>query len=144
MSFENFGFSEAIAFIAIVIAFYYGWQNARLTRRLIIKEEEAALTKLRADLGANFVKIGKNYKLKIFNKGNAPACNVRFIFDNTKNHCLIQQDVNSKFPHERLDPHQSVDLIATISLASKSKYSYKLIWDDDFKADNEKMVYPTI
>jgi hypothetical protein len=144
MNLEKFDFSEAIAFVAVVVAFYYGWQNSKLTKRLIAKEENDAAAKSRADLGANFLKIGSSYRLKVFNRGHAPARNVRLTFDDTKDHCLMQRDVDSKFPHERLDPHQAVDLMASIHLGSKSKYPVKLVWDDDFKLNNEKMVYPTI
>lgn len=145
MNFENFGFSEAIAFIAVVVSFYYGWQNSRLTKRLIAKEASDVEAKARADLGANFVKLGKNsYRLKIFNRGSAAARNVRIEIADENESCLIQSDIDSKFPHECLEPHQGIELIAAIYLGSKSKHPMKLIWDDDLKSNNEKMVYPTI
>lgn len=144
MMLGNFGFSEAIAFIAVVVAFYYGWQNSKLTKRLIAKEEHEAQARSRADLGANFMKLGNNsYRLKIFNKGNADARNVRIDFLGD-DHCLVQSEVDSKFPHEVMEPHQGVELIAAPHWGSKSKYPMKLIWDDDYKTDNEKMVYPTL
>ena len=145
MSFGNFGFSEAIAFIALVVAFYYGWQNSKLTKRLIEKENGDAQAKTRADLGANFVKVGKSsYRLKIFNRGSVAARNVRIELADSEERCLDQADVDSKFPHERMEPHQGVELIAIIHWGSKSKHPIKLMWDDDFKTGNEKMVYPTI
>lgn len=140
----NFGFSEAIAFVAVVVAFYYGWQNSKLTKRLLAKEDGEAEERSRANLGANFVKIGRDYRLKVFNRGNASARNVRIEFDDSEGHCFIQSDIDSKFPHECLEPHQGVELIAAIHLGSKSKHPLKLIWDDDFKTGNEKMIYPTI
>jgi hypothetical protein len=60
------------------------------------------------------------------------------------NDCLVQSDIDSKFPLETLDTLQSVELIASISLGSKSKHSIKLTWSDDFSDHNEKVVYPTI
>lgn len=145
MNLGNFGFSEAIALIALLVAFYYGWQNSKLTKRLIEKEAGEAAAKTRADLGANFVKIGKNnYRLKIFNRGSAAARNVRIKLADEEDHCLSQRDIDSKFPHECIEPQQSVELIAAIHLGSKSKHPMTLIWDDDLKPNNEKMVYPTI
>lgn len=145
MNLGNFGFPEAIAFIAVVVAFYYGWQNSKLTKKLLAKEVGEAEARSRADLGANFAKIGRNnYRLRVFNRGNSNARNVRIEFDDSKDHCFIQSDVDSKFPHECLEPHQGVELIAAIHAGSKSKHPLKLIWDDDFKIGNEKMVYPTI
>lgn len=143
MSLGNFGFSEAIALIAVVVAFYYGWQNSKLTKKLLAKEQGEAEAKSRADLGANFVKIGRNYRLKIFNRGSAAARNVRVGFEDDEDHCFSQQDIDSKFPHERMEPHQGVELMAAIRWGSR-KHPIKLIWDDDFKTNNEKMVYPTI
>lgn len=145
MNLVNFGFSEAIAFIAVVVAFYYGWQNSKLTKRLLVKEDGEAEARSRADLGANFTKIGSNnYRLKVFNRGSSNARNVRIEFDDKQDHCFIQSDIDSKFPHECLEPHQGVELIAAIHMGSKRKHPLKLIWDDDFKSGNEKMVYPTI
>lgn len=145
MNFENFGFSEAIALIALVVAFYYGWQNSKLTKQLIAKEASDAEAKARADLGANFVKLGKNsYRLKIFNRGSAPARNVRLEIVDEDESCLVQSDVESKFPYECLEPHQGIELIASVHMESKSKQPIKLVWDDDLRSDNEKMVYPTI
>ena len=53
MNLGNFGFSEAIAFVALMVAFYYGWQNSKLTKQLLAKEAGEAEAKSRADLGAN-------------------------------------------------------------------------------------------
>lgn len=144
MNLQNFGFSEAIALVALVVAFYYGWQNSKLTKRLIAKEAGDAEANAQADLGANFLRIGKNHRLKIFNRGNAAARNVRIELLDADDHCLIQSDVDSKFPHECIEPHQGVELVASVHLGSKSKHPIKLIWDDEFRSNNEKTVYPTI
>ncbi len=144
MNLQNFGFSEAIALVALVVAFYYGWQNSKLTKRLIVKEAGDAEARSRADLGANFLKIGKSHRLKIFNRGNAAARNVRIEILDADDNCLIQSDIDSKFPHECIEPHQGVELVASVHLGSKRKHPIRLIWDDEFRSNNEKTVYPTI
>jgi hypothetical protein len=147
MNLGNFGFSEAIAFVALLVAFYYGWQNSKLTKQLLVKEAGEAEAKSRADLGANFVKIGRNnYRLKIFNRGSVAARNVRIELkhEDEEDHCLSQGEIESKFPHECIEPHQGVELFAAIHIGSKSKHPLRLIWDDDLRQNNEKMVYPTI
>lgn len=144
MNLQSFGFSEAIALLALVVAFYYGLQNSKLTKRLIAKEAGDAEAKSRADLGANFLKIGNSRRLKIFNRGNAAARNVRIELLDADDHCLIQSDIDSKFPHECIKPHQSVELFASVHLGSKMKHPIRLIWDDEFRSNNEKTVYPTI
>lgn len=145
MNLGNFGFAEAIAFIAVIVAFYYGWQNSKLTKKLLIKEDGEALARSKADLSANFVKLGRSdYRLKVFNKGSTSARNVRIEIDESEDSCLSQSDIDSKFPHEFLEPSQGIELFAAIHMSSKRKHPFKLIWDDDFKKNNEKMVYPTI
>lgn len=145
MNLSNFGYSEVIAFVALIVAFYYGWQNSKLTKRLIAKETGDAEAKSRAELGANLVKIGKNnYRVKIFNRGSAAARNVRIKLIDEDGHCLSHREIASKFPHECIEPQQGVDLMATIHLDTRSKHPMKLIWDDDLRSNNEKMVYPTI
>ena len=52
MNLDNFGFSEAIAFVAVVVAFYYGWQNSKLTQRLLVKEAGEAAARGLAPMGA--------------------------------------------------------------------------------------------
>lgn len=141
----TFGFSEAIALIAVVTAFYYGWQNSKLTKRLIAKEAGEAEARKRAELGVNLFKIGKSgYRLKVFNKGGAAARNVRIEVLDNDSHLLIQSDIDSKFPHECIEPQQGVELIASVHFGSKSKHPIKVIWDDDLRTDCEKIFYPTI
>nr|AAX22099.1 hypothetical protein [Escherichia coli] len=52
-------------------------------------------------------------------------------------------DVESKFPFESLVAYQSVDLIASGELGRASKFTVRLIWDDDFQDGNESVVHVT-
>jgi hypothetical protein len=149
--------SDLIAIGAFVLSAYATWMTFRFNqkqKRLI--ESQESLNKLlmdkehteiqnaqKADLGASFVKIGSNsHRLKIWNKGKSPARNVGLEFPEG-NECLSQSDIESKFPLELLDPHQSVELIAMLGMQSKSKHPIRLIWSDGFSDRNEKLVYPT-
>lgn len=149
---------DAIAVGALLLSAYATWttfrfnqkQNKliesqdRLNKLLLEKETSEVLNVKKADLGATFIKIGSNNRrLKIWNKGKSSARNVSLSFPDG-NDCLVQSDIDSKFPLETLDTLQSVELIASISLDSKSKHSIKLTWSDDFSEHNEKVVYPTI
>jgi len=115
-----------------------------LNRLLMAKESVEATNAKKADLGASFNKLGSNkYRLKVFNKGKAVARNVRLEpLEGTD--CLMQSDIDSKFPLEQMEPHQSVDLIAAVHYETQSKQPVRLIWSDDHKDHNEKVVYPTI
>ncbi len=111
---------------------------------MLDKEASEASSTKKADLGATFIKLGSNkYRLKIFNKGKSAARNVSIDFPEG-NDCLIDSDIEAKFPLERMDPHQSVELIAAVHMKTKSKHVIKLSWSDDHAENNEKLVYPTI
>ncbi len=93
---------------------------------------------------ADFLKYGSNkYRLKISNRGPASARNVRIEFPDG-NDCIVDSELADKFPFELLERHQTVELIAVVSLETKSKHRVKLLWDDDLRPDNEKVVYATL
>lgn len=148
---------DAIAIGALLLSAYATWttrrfnqkQNKliesqeRLNKLLLEKETSEVLNDRKADLGATFIKIGSNNKrLKIWNKGKSVARNVSLSFPDG-NDCLVQADIDSKFPLETLDTLQSVELIASASLDSRKKFPIKLIWSDDFCEHNEKVVHLT-
>ena len=116
----------------------------RLNAVLLARETAEASEAKRADLGASFIKLGSNnYRLKVWNKGKAAARHVRLEFPEG-NDCLIPSDIAAKFPMELLEPHQSVELIAAVSMDTKSKHPMQICWDDDTREGNQKMIYPTI
>lgn len=149
---------DAIATGALALSSYATWKTfkfnekqnmliesqARLNKLLLEKETSEVLNIKKADLGATFIKLGSSkYRLKIWNKGKSAARNVSLEFPEG-NDCLIQSDIDAKFPLEILETHQSVELIAAVSMNTKSKHPIKLIWSDEFSESNEKVVYPTI
>ncbi len=150
--------SDIAAGLAFLLSAYATWKTVqfnnrqksliesqeKLNKRLLEKEDAESTAEKKADLGATFVKLGSNnYRLKIWNKGRASARNVLIAFPEG-NDCLIESDINSKFPLEALDTYQSVELIAAVHMGTKSKHAIKLCWADDFSPSNEKVVYPTL
>ena len=75
-------------------------------------------------------------------KEKSPAKNVRIEFPDN-NSPVSMSDVESKFPFESLVAYQSVDLIASGELGRASKFTVRLIWDDDFQDGNESVVHVT-
>jgi hypothetical protein len=109
-----------------------------------VQAKQESLEDKKADLGATIIKLGSNnYKLKIWNKGKAPARNVTVSFPEG-NDLVGQSELTEKFPLEVLDTYQSVDLIAFVHLQTKPKHVVCLTWSDDSKNHNEKTVYPTL
>lgn len=115
----------------------------RLNQLLLAKEQEAAVTSKKADLSARLVKSGNGYVVKVFNRGNAVAHNVRVLIPDSTT-VLDQSTVDMKFPLEQLDPQQGVDLVARVYIDSASKQSISVLWEDGHSENNQKTVYLTI
>jgi hypothetical protein len=154
----EFDFSDFIAAAALLLSAYATWTTSRfngrqksliesqenLNKLLLEKETSESHSTKKADLGTTFIKLGNSkYRLKVWNKGKAPARNVTLEFPEG-NEILIQSDIDQKFPLETLEPHQSVELLAAPHIGSKSKHVIKLLWEDDFGESNEKTTYPTL
>ena len=115
-----------------------------MNQRLLQREDADVRIGKKAELGATFIKLGSsNYRLKIWNKGKSAARDVRIEFPDG-NDCFIESDVQSKFPLEALEPHQSVELIAAVSMDTKRKHTISLLWTDDLQTHNQSTLYPTL
>lgn len=154
---SDISISDIGAFIAIIMSALSLYQNhlfnkrqskfekrnAELSELLIEKETGEIQDQKKADLSANFVKIGKHYKLKVFNKGKSPAKNVRLeILDNAG---LIQEnDVARKFPAPRMEQYDFIELLVYVHFGSPSRTHLKVIWDDESGVNIEKELFPTL
>ncbi len=158
MNIFNWGIGDIISGLALTLSAYATVMTIRFNHRqkelimsqeklnkaLLAKEEGEALAAKKAELGATLIKIGKNYRLKIWNQGKSPAHNVKLDFPE-ENDWFGEEDINSKFPLESLDMHQSVELYAHIYLENRrTKHAIKLIWGDDSGETNEKILYVTL
>jgi hypothetical protein len=149
---------DAIAGFALILSAYAIWTTSRFNKQqlavietqkrlneaLLQKGTSEALDARKADLGASFIKLGNsNYRLKIWNKGKACARDVRINFPDG-NEIVPASEIEAKFPVEALEQYQSVELIAAVSMDTKSKQAVRLAWSDDHSDKNEKTVYATI
>lgn len=117
--------------------------QVELNKLLLRKETNDAIDNFKAELGVNFVKFANNHRLKVFNKGKGAAKNVRINFPGG-NEIIVQSDVESKFPLEVMEQHQSVELIAAVYFSSPNKMIIELVWDDDTGLNQSKLFYPTV
>ena len=118
--------------------------QAKLNELLLNKEAAGVEMDKQADLGVNFLKLGNSkYKLRVFNKGKAPARHVTIDFPEG-NEVILESDIESKFPLQLLDVQQSVDLISAVYLGAKSKHLVKLAWDDGRTDRVEKELWATL
>ena len=149
---------DIIAGLALLFSVYATVTTARFNRRqksliesqerlnnlLLDKEKAGSAGEKMADLGASFVNFGSGkHRLKIWNRGRCIAGNVTLEFPEG-NAVLIPSDIDQKFPLETLETQQSGELLAVVTMGTKSKHAIKLIWSDDHSERNEKVVYPTL
>lgn len=119
-------------------------QQEQINKLQIERVNESIVLAKQAELGANIVKLGNmKYKLKIFNKGQAVATNVRINLP-VENDIIPQSFIDDKFPLEMLDVHQSVEVWANPSLGSQSKVKLDLVWNDEISQNRTKSVVVTI
>ena len=149
---------DIAAFVALLISGYAVWTTTKFNKRqLSLAESQKQLNALllkqgrseafnasKADPDASFIKLGsKGYKLKIWNKGQAAARDVRIDFPDGSD-VVFGSEVQEKFPLEALERFQSVELNAAVCIGTKLKHKIRLTWTDDSSDTNEKMVYPTL
>lgn len=116
----------------------------KLNQLLLEKESAVIEIEKQAELGASFLKLGNNhYRLKVWNKGKVPAQNVSIDFPEG-NDVISTREIDEKFPLQQLDIHQTVELIASVGLSTKSKHLVKLMWSDGRPERVEKLIWVTI
>lgn len=118
--------------------------QAELNKLLLRKETNEAIESFKPELGVSFIKLGTgSYRLKVYNKGKGSAKNLTIDFPEG-NEMFSQYDIESKFPLERMDQHQSVEIIAAVHMGSPRKITVHLLWDDDTGIEQSKIFYPTL
>ncbi len=116
----------------------------KLNLLMLEREEKEIVEGSKADIGTNFITIGKHkHRLKIFNKGKVSAYNVNINILDGKD-SFYENEIQSKFPLEILERGQSVELLAAIHSDSKAKYKIMFTWKDEDGNEYEKTTYPTI
>jgi hypothetical protein len=152
------GSGEIIAGFALLFSIYATFKTIQFNNRqqkliftqeklnqlLLDKETSVIEFEKQAELGASFLKLGSNkYRVKIWNKGKAPAQDVSIEFPEG-NEIVSEREINEKFPLQFLDVHQAVELIASVGLSTKSKHLVKLEWSDGRALRVEKLIWITI
>jgi len=153
----DYSIGDIIAMIAIIISFLVLYRTRKFSElQAKVLEVQSKLGELqikrelrdsnaedKCELGINFVKIGNTHRMRVFNRGPAKAHNVTVtILDG---HDLVPQNmVDQKFPVERIDKHQSIDVLAHSSFGSGSKVIAKITWKDKRGNDFEDDFYASL
>lgn len=119
-------------------------RETEYVRLLLAKEHREAKLAETASLSARLYMSGKSdWRLKVFNRGPGMARNVRLAFD-TENSLFSESWVEDKFPMEKMEAQQSVEILAFPHLQSRSKEDITLMWDDDSGSERSNIVTVTI
>lgn len=147
--------SDIAAVLALIVAIWSAVQTGRFNRRqnefastaerlnqlLIARETADTEQQRRAEVSANFVKIGKrNHRLKVFNRGAGVARNVRLELLSGGD-LLADDELHEKFPVPAMEQHQTVELLAFVHLHSPRRCHVRLHWDDDIKEGQQKELW---
>ena len=130
--------SLAIAAISLIKSFFTDRRAKKLD--LILKEknvEEAKqheVNKKKANLEANIIETpsGKFNLLRIYNKGEHEATNVRMDISQQDENDEIQLNIeHDYFPYPKLLAQQNID-IPYLTFTNVTHHTVRLIWDDAF------------
>lgn len=111
-----------------------------LTIKKYINEEIEKSSKKEAIIEAKIIKISDgNYRIRVYNKGNATAYNVDYSIPEKYNIITI----NEVTPYEELKPKDSFDELVIISMQSLSKYEIILEWYDQVNNHYKNKCYGT-
>ena len=149
--------SDVVALAALLIAIWSAWMTNRFNKRqtafqqtaerlnllLVEKESAGSEAQKRADISANFFSPGKSkYRLKVFNRGQSAATNVRLeVLDEAG--LLNSGDIARKFPVPIMERHQAVELVGVVHMQSPSRTHIRLTWDDAAGQNHTKELHPS-
>lgn len=139
--------SDAIAASALIVSVVAIWrqrkydeQAKRLNDLLIDKEVAETVAAHKADLSANFVKVGKSsYQFRIFNRGKGAARNIRMeIIEGAK--LFATNEIAGKFPYPALQYQQPLNIPIFIHMQSPRRANVLLRWDDEAGGGTSEIV----
>lgn len=145
--------SDIIAVVALLISAWALWDNRRLNRSsLRLSEQEIELVRhqltsmrqsveqeKRANVSARMYKDGKTWRVRVYNAGPSDARNVRIILE--EGNCfVVQSEIDRRFPMQRMERGQSVDIVAMVDSVSPSKEYLLIKWNDAAATDRENRV----
>lgn len=88
-----------------------------------------------AAIRANCINMGAGKRIiKIFNAGKVKATNIRF--ESNPPEFMSWVRTSAEFPFPYMNPQDGIELFATVYVGMPNP-EIKLIWDDEFKKDNE-------
>lgn len=131
-------FLSVAALIGTIFTYFKHDQKIKAQEKLINdyqlgKIEEEKVQKIKAVVRASLVKGSKGHRiLKIYNKGQATARNVRLIIKDEPDYLYA----SNPFPFPALNESENVDLHIHLHMGSPEILSFEIIWDDEYRSNN--------
>ena len=95
-------------------------QEIELVRHQLSGIRKGAVEDQMANVSARLYESSKhNFRLRVYNSGPDLATNVRIVL-NDQNEVITLEEIESKFPMDRMEKGHSVDCLAFISMSSPS------------------------
>lgn len=115
-------------------------QLTLLNKYQIDKNKEEEENKKKALIEANTYSTHngkyKSWRIKIYNKGNVKALNIRLVSTDIDNDDKVNLRIPDGFlPYPSLLPQQSFEIGVALFSSHKDFYRIKLVWDDDSAKD---------
>ena len=115
-----------------------------LLRHQIDEARNQKIAEKRASVSARIYKISSsNWRVKVFNRGPAPAHNVRLILDD-QNEIIQVGLISEKFPMGQMEAGQSVEFPARVYIGTPSKEKLTINWVDQDGGEQSHCVELTI
>ncbi|HAH22479.1 MAG TPA: hypothetical protein DCL77_01710 [Prolixibacteraceae bacterium] len=136
-------YSLAISILALIAAGYtyiihdrkIKSQEARINEYELSKIDNEKIEEKQAKVRLNRIKTQPGSQtIKIYNAGRAKARNIRIEFSPEDYNGFIRMD---DFPYPYLNPQGSTEIIMHLVEGGVNTLEMKILWDDDYKLNNE-------
>jgi hypothetical protein len=142
--------SASLAGFAIVLscfALFFSWKFGRTQNKvnlILLEENEVEKSaQKRAYIQHELDSNADRQRFNLINRGHSEArnVNIEFVGDND---LIIESEIRDKLPVIKLEPGDSISMIAAISGSNKPQQEINIFWDDDSGKGNKRHVIVSV
>lgn len=134
--------SLIVAFLSMIYTYIWGEklrkQQIKINDQILSQNQEEETNKKKALICADTCKVDGGWRMKIYNKGEATARNIRFYsedIEKDKSRIIVRLKLN---PYPLLNKHDHFDVVLQLGSGHNPAPIVKFIWDDEFGNDQER------
>ena len=131
-----------VAFLSMLYTYIWGEklrkQQIKINDQILSQNQEEETNKKKALICADTCKVDGGWRMKIYNKGEATARNIRFYsedIEKDKSRIIVRLKLN---PYPLLNKHDHFDVVLHLCSGHNPAPIVKFIWDDEFGNDQER------